>query len=303
MKYGNSLQNVVRTRLNDLSLKKEHHYAYVTDIVVGSNDPELEGAVRVILPDTTSPSEWIFPINYHTRAVPAKGELVLIYPRDARGRRYYGPAINIHNYPAHNAVSAEVVETPDYEEPDYVNPYRLFSGDTLFEGRFGQSIRFSQTLPGQNVWSEGKGKGRSAIIISSGQQSTDDSSILIQENLNKDAAALVLLENGKLKFDGATDYEGNQALVISDRIHLHARKDDVLITTLEGSIDVTANNDIKLNANQNISLEDTNWKATLTDILSLIEKVFEGGLPVGSAVTLPSPSILTEIALLKKKLE
>lgn len=285
-KYGSSLQSIVKTRFNDISLKKEVQYAYVTDVAVGSNDPELEGAIRVILPDTTSFSEWIFPINYHTRAVPTKGELVTIYPKDARGRRYYGPSINIHNYPAHNAVSAEVQQTLDYEEPDYVNPYRLFSGDTLFEGRFGQSIRFSQTLPGKNVWSEGKEKGRSAIIISSGQQSTDDSSILIQESLDNDAAAIVLLEGGKLKFEGATDYEGNQALLISDRIHLKAR---------EESVDITAK--------QDVNLEDANWKATLTDILSFIEQIAEGGLPVGSTVTLPSIDLVTKIQALKKTLQ
>lgn len=260
MKYGSTLQNIVRTRLNDTSLAKEHQYAYVTDIAVGSNNPELEGAIKTVLPDNAGPSEWIFPINYHYRSVPAKGELVLLYSKDARGRRYYGPPINIHNYPTHNAVSAEVQETLDYNEPDYVNPYRLFSGDTLLEGRFGQSIRFSQTLPGKNVWSEGKDQGKSAIIISSGQQSSDDSSILLQEDLNKDAAAIVLLEGGKLKFDGATDYEGNQALVISDRVHLYAR---------EESIEVTAKEDI--------TLQDQKWQTTLTEIVDLIEILVNGG--------------------------
>lgn len=285
MKYGSTLQNIVRTRLNDISLTKEHHYAYVTDIAVGSNNPELEGAIKTVLPDNAGPSEWIFPINYHYRSVPAKGELVLLYPKDARGRRYYGPPINIHNYPTHNAVSAEVQETLDYNEPDYVNPYRLFSGDTLLEGRFGQSIRFSQTLPGKNVWSEGKDQGKSAIIISSGQQSSDDSSILLQEDLNKDAAAIVLLEGGKLKFDGATDYEGNQALLISDRVHIYAR---------EESVEVTAKEDVVL--------KDRNWEATLTDILNLIEQIAGGGLPVGSAVTLPSIDLVRKIELLKKTL-
>lgn len=266
MKYGSTLQNAVRTRLTDLSLRNEIKYAYVTTVAVGSNDPELEGAIKVILPDTTSASEWIYPIHYHFRIVPAKGELVQVYERDAQGRRYYSPAINIHNYPTHNSVSAQVQDTIDYNEPDYVNPYKLYTGDTLLEGRFGQSIRFSQTLPGKNPWSDGKVQGKSAIIISSGQQETSDSSILIQENPDKDAASIYLLENGKLKYDGASDYEGNQGLFISDRVHIKARKEN-----------------LELTADKEVTLQDQKWQTTLTEIVDLIEILVNGGNTAGGA--------------------
>lgn len=285
MKYGSPLQNIVRTRSTDTSLAKGIEYAYVTDVAVGSNDPELEGAVKVLLPDSIGSSEWIYPINYHFRFVPTKGELVVVYAKDARGIRYYGPPINIHNYPTHNSVSAQVKDTLDYNEPDYVNPYRLFSGDTLLEGRFGQSIRFSQTLPGKNVWSEGKDQGKSAIIISSGQQSSDDSSILLQEDLNKDAAAIVLLEGGKLKFDGATDYEGNQALVISDRVHLYAREESVELT-----------------AKQQVALQDEKWKITLTEIVDLIEILVNGGNITAQGPTGVNGEALAKLIGIKKRI-
>lgn len=287
MSWNNRIKANIATRHTNKTVQVQptiKGYAYVVDVLVGTGDAEVEGAIRVKFADDTT--ELVYPVNYHTRHIPVRGELVPLYDKGFIGRLFYGPPMNIHNYPSHNSPSSIVEETPDYKESTKTNPYKLYNGDSLFEGRFGQSIRFSQTLPNRNPWSEGSKQGNSVIILSSGQRESGDTTALLEEDLDKDAAVLVLLEDGKLKYEGATNYEGHQAVLISDRVHIKARKENV---------DITATKDIHL--------EDEKWKATITEILDIIEDLAKGGNATANGNTLPFINILEiKLKALRKSL-
>lgn len=244
-------------------------YGYVKDVNISTGNVELEGTISVEMKNSKNITSLVYPMVYHNRIVPLLGEMVPIYSKGVVGKYFYGSPVNIHNFPTHNAPTNAIAQTPNYNEPTTVNPYKIFTGDVLFEGRFGQSLRFTQTIPSSKTpWSAGKEQGNSVVILSSGQEPTKDGSALLSENIDKDPAILILLENGKMKYEGSTDYEGNQAVLVSDRIHLSAR---------EESVDITAKEDI--------SLQDANWKTTLTEIVNLMEILIEGGNIVPNGLT------------------
>lgn len=68
-----------------------------------------------------------------------------------------------------------------------------FEGDMIFEGRFGNSIRFGSSNPrGKNNWSENNSEGEPITIISNGQ--TKGNSMAL-EDINGDASSIYLTSN------------------------------------------------------------------------------------------------------------
>ena len=68
-----------------------------------------------------------------------------------------------------------------------------FEGDMIFEGRFGNSIRFGSSNPrGKNNWSENSSEGEPITIISNGQ--TKGHSMAL-EDINGDASSIYLTSN------------------------------------------------------------------------------------------------------------
>ena len=288
MSWRNELKAKIPTRnTQDPSIAKSAlgGFAFVTEVYTNTTDPNREGAIQVSHPNGKSNTHLVYPISYSNRVLPVKGELVPIYYEQATGTYFYGNPVNIHNYPNHNAVSNLVQDTNGFSESTKVNPYRTFPGDVILEGRSGQSIRFSQTAKGLNAWSEGSTNGESVIILSSGQQNVGNSYSLNQENFDRDAAVLVLLENGKLKYDGATAYEGNQALLISDRVHIKARNENIDITS-----------------NEEINLQNANWSSNLTEILDLIEMLIRGGNIVPNGLTGINSEALQKLLSIKSRI-
>lgn len=229
---------VNRNILSSSSTKenKEFLYGKVTKVFTGTGDPLSEGAIEYASFSKQGFPDVAYPLNYNFQQLPLLGEVVPLYFHTTLQKLYYGHSINVHNYPTHNSTDKIVVTTPNYEEPSTINPYTIFTGDTLLQGRFGQSLRFTQTIPNtSSQWSAGSKQGSSVVILSSGQVQTEDGSTLLQENLNEDAAILVLQEDGKLSYQGNDDYEGNQAYLASNRITLKAREDVISLSSQSGS--------------------------------------------------------------------
>lgn len=256
-------------------------YGYVTSVFTNSKSVEVEGCITVEIKGGKAVDGIIYPINYHTRQVPMIGEYVPVYSKGAIGKYVYGPPINIHNFPTHNISTNDIGDNKGYEEPLNVNPMPLFQGDIIREGRNGQSIRFSKTFSDDNLnpWSSSTTqKEQSVIAIVSGQESTEDGSNLLQENPDKDPASIYLLENGKLRLNQATkvdEYEGNQALILSDRILLHTRENSIILRSEKESI--------KLISEKEVELADQKWQTTLTEVVDLIEILVNGGNTAGGA--------------------
>ena len=155
------------------------------------------------------------PIFSFVKSFPLINEIVLIlstYDKNTYKRRsksnYYLPNLNIWNHPHHNALPTlqgqkKETSSRDYkdhaeggisrqvedgatdiplgyrgfEEKMHIKPLLPYEGDTIIEGRFGNSIRFGSTNISDNIPNENKNRwsnegisGEPIIIIKNGQR-------------------------------------------------------------------------------------------------------------------------------------
>lgn len=162
-------------------------------------------------------SEPAWPIFGFLKQFPLLGEVVIIIKGPSSGlndkstdqRQYYFPSFflwedpnqnafpnlnewsqylkNKSNKPGYSGVAVTGSALPlgyTFEENPKIKNLRPFEGDTIIQGRFGQSIRFGSTVPQQrdeNTWSNSGNNGDPITIISN-QQNLDDN---IEKSLRK----------------------------------------------------------------------------------------------------------------------
>lgn len=140
---------------------------------------------------------------------------------------YYFNSINIWNHPHQNALpNTNNVENEDkkltyqeitsglnktdntdvdtslilgdtFKEKSYIRPLLPFEGDIIYEGRFGQSIRFGSVVNNKNPWSKNNNNEGSPItIIRNGQliKNNEKGWIPIVEDINEDASSIYLCD-------------------------------------------------------------------------------------------------------------
>jgi len=225
---------------------------------------------------------------------------------------YYFPPIGIWNHPHHNAYPAivdysklEEEQSNDYEfvngayvrridddptginlnftkyanpsqdtfvEKADVHPLLPFNGDIIYEGRWGNSLRFGSTIiPPTNTqssinnnWSATGSNGDPITILRNGQPSnvTDEGWLPITENLSTDLSSIYLTSYQKIPFSIANEnfisyttppttpaqYLNPQIILNSDRVVINAKNDSVLIS---------GQNSVGLSSNGSINLEST----------------------------------------------
>lgn len=158
----------------------------------------------------------------------------------------------ITNTPKDRLLTGEEID-PYFPERTDVYPIQPYPGDIIFEGRWGQSIRFGSTIDTRNIfnvyplWSAGQGaSGNPITIISNGTNPTPKgmNSFTI-ENPDKDDSSIWLTSGQTLRFNPAsrtypsirskkinsyrdTQYAGNQILIASERIILNARENEII---------------------------------------------------------------------------
>lgn len=177
-------------------------------------------------------SEPAYPIFNFIKHIPARGEVVLIFPgpspslndKATRQQFFYFPPYDIWNHANHGAFPnlnewgrflndttsnkagysgnsvAGPVKLPlgkTLEEKETVRNIRPFEGDTILQSRFGQSIRFGSTVPVMrqfNTWSN-KGKNGDPITIitnSQGDRRGISKFDSIVEDINIDGSSIYL---------------------------------------------------------------------------------------------------------------
>jgi hypothetical protein len=225
---------------------------------------------------------------------------------------YYFPPIGIWNHPHHNAYPAIVdyskLEEEQSNDYDFVNgayvrridddptginlnftkyanpsqdtfvekadvhPLLPFNGDIIYEGRWGNSLRFGSTIiPPTNTqssinnnWSVTGSNGDPITILRNGQPSnvTDEGWLPITENLSTDLSSIYLTSYQKIPFSIANEnfisyttppttpaqYLNPQIILNSDRVVINAKNDSVLIS---------GQNSVGLSSNGSINLEST----------------------------------------------
>jgi hypothetical protein len=223
------------------------------------------------------------PYDSNVKKIPAIGEHVLlvcglsqentkdsIYPQ-----WYYLSSFSINSDPndnklleytkLHSDITGSINLTS--KQVSWLQP---FSGDLTFEGRFGQSLRFSsttkQTYSTLPTWT-GQIEGDPIIVLSNGRKF--DQSKYVVENVNEDASSLYLTSTQKIPIllgdknnrnplscyaPIESSYERSQFIGVADRIILKAKSDIAVIDSPRGIV-LNTTGEVKIgNDEANISL-------------------------------------------------
>ena len=265
--------------------------------------PGNVGTIKTAKPQ--SPSSKIYPligelVTCFTAPIP-----ILNNSNTYKNEYYYSNSLNLWNSPHHNAspnprnniqpnteklnyqqIEAGLTKTPPstpteidlnspfnpsqntFIERSNIHPLMPFMGDLIYEGRFGQSLRFGNTSKTdsqyKNNWSNNGEDGNPITILRNGQptESSNEGWIPITENLNNDLSSIYLTSTQKLPFSIANEnftsystppivpanYINPQIILNSDRIVLNAKQDNILISG-EQSVGISSNQSINLEAN------------------------------------------------------
>jgi len=187
------------------------------------------------------------------------------YYEDGAIIAYYFPPINIHNHPHHNTfpsqirkinnrLSREEIEggAPKSDKEEYeitygkyfqevenIRPLRPYEGDTILEGRYGNSIRFGSTIDNEGVispnkWSNEGKIGNPITIIRNGQIGDEqgESYEPILEDVDGDDSSIYLCSNQQLSnFTPASLFQLSFGSDIKDNSSEETSPEDSNITT------------------------------------------------------------------------
>lgn len=200
-----------------------------------------------------------------SRVIPMPGELVEIVPalgtKATAGKiMYWGKIVNVWNHPHHNAV-------PDLKQENWsdrllggqteqatISPLQANPGDTLQEGRLGQSIRFGGYKGPALGAIDDSNDGKPIIVISNGQIKTEEGDTPISEDINEDFNSIYLLSDHTIALKPANDkrksynqipttsdqFKGNQVMINGGRLYFNAKEESILLSAKE-SIGLNAN--------------------------------------------------------------
>jgi hypothetical protein len=243
----------------------------------------------------------LFP-NY--KIFPLKNELVYIiaFSNDdsqsslSNSSYYYFQPINLWNSPHHNALPDPVfdnilppTQTKDYslaelgnvrrtpttvsetnlgknfKEKDNIKSLQPFEGDIIYEGRWGQSIRFGSTILNSNIpWSQNGKNGDSIIIIRNGQYSDNKEAWIPQiEDVNKDISSIYLTSNQIIPVEVSSKnyksynspptspekYLGEQIIINSGRLLFNSKQDSILLSAKQ-SINLNSQKSVNIDVNE-----------------------------------------------------
>ena len=257
------------------------------------------------------------PLDTTIKKPPVKGELILVIkaPTNASSavnslsEYYYLQSLNVQSAINHNAIptmgklkgsgggantstagapnqSSDSNETDlgDFPENEEIRPLQPYEGDTLIEGRHGQSIRLGSTITegtdkytlGEPQWEEGDGThGDPITVIRNGQKDDDgfsskpDANQYILENVDYDKSSIYLTSTQKLPItiaspdnvaytelgftDSSEDYTGAQVIIAGDRLIFNARENEIFMFA-GGGISLASHAGVTIDSSNQINM-------------------------------------------------
>ena len=302
---SNAQGKIVAARVTDIVLDENHKYYERVGQWNGIGAIFYE---IVNKSGTKSVLNFALPYDSQLKTYPLINEIVLLIslPNQSMGlvssneSYFYMSPLGIWNHPHHNAYPNVLDGLKDQSQQKYIlnrsdqvtddsteidlnssntsqntfvekvdiHPLMPFMGDSLLEGRHGQSLRFGSTAKSKsekkNNWSDSGINGDPITILRNGQPSkvSDEGWIPITEDINKDLSSIYLTSTQKIPFSLANEnfysydptnylptkpaiYNNNQIILHSSRISINAKSDSVLISG-ESSVGISSNNSINL---------------------------------------------------------
>ena len=165
---------------------------------------------------------------------------------------------------------------PGFVEQNNIHPSRAYPGDVIYEGRWGQGIRFGSTAedPNLNPWSSTGPVASPITIIRNGQVSTNEPAWVPQTDLiNGDDASIYLTSTQKIPLESKAvqineyfsypdnakptapnQYAGKQVILNSGRLVFNTTQDHLLLSS-QKSIGFTAVESINFDTTGPITLQ------------------------------------------------
>jgi hypothetical protein len=242
------------------------------------------------------------PLMSNNKSLPLINEIVFLLslPNTGIGEfttsndNYYLTTVALWNHPHHNAYPTQPSGLPPSQQKDYIqsqignvrrvtdqsteinlgktfkersniHPLLPFEGDTIYEGRWGNSIRMGSTVPNTpNNWSSIGQSGDPLTILRNGQgNQSDEGWIPTVEDINNDDSSIYLTSTQQIPLNPASSdytsysstppeslqkYSGKQIILSSGRLVFNTTNDHLLLSS---------NKSINLNALGGVNI-DTN---------------------------------------------
>ena len=254
---------------------------------------------------------------------------------------YYFQPINIWNNAHHNAIphptSITQNNNPNYNQTEVgligsesdsntkidlgetfqerldIKNLQPYEGDIIYQGRWGQSIRFGSTVTNAkiaNTWSVGGNNGDPITIIRNGQHDDKKDPWIPQvEDINKDVSSIYITSTQKLPIKVASDsyksystkptspnqYSDSQIVLNSGRLLFNSKTDSILLSSAK-TINFNSKESINIDspktvvASKEVLLGDKNASESvilgdkfLDDLSSLLTTL----VSLGNALTTP----------------
>lgn len=264
---------------NSRELVKDLIPVRVKDIILDESHPEIAskkfrgiqgiGVIKYVHIDQSINTEdtktlpFAFPLSSFSITYPLINEVVYLIkgPKEDQNIAnvdYYTTVVGLYN-DINYLESKNADEPADNDAPGYefkvnqkIRPLYPFNGDTILQGRLGNSIRLSGARSPKNPYSNESNGNKPLIIISNGHEEKEDSELYI-EDINKDVSSIYLtskhnvpLEQIRDKYAAAKDrpilahvYEKPQILFNTGRMFFNAYDEDVQFT-VQKSFGVTS---------------------------------------------------------------
>lgn len=243
-----------------------------------------------------------FPLQPGVKNYPLVNEIVFLVSQPTKKLQqrtsavslYYISVVNLWNHPHHNAIpysagstspansknyqdttlgstnkltdsSGEIKFGDYFKERPNIFPLQPYEGDLIYEGRWGNSIRFTGTAPSRNPWSSEGTQGDAITIIRNGQ--TDNPSKngwdFTVEDINTDASSIYLTTTQKIPLVASTnyfsyknnpptkpnEYTGKQIIINSGRLVFNTTEDHLMLSSAK-SISLSSTETVNVDATE-----------------------------------------------------
>lgn len=316
--------------------------AEVIDVSVlqEGSDPENLYSVSVELFDTntTQFDIQVRPSSFNLQTPPLVGELILVFngPNQysfndkVETQWYYLCTLPIQSSVNQNTLlgaagdrrkiataellgmsESELEDATGYMAPKKVNPLQPFSGDTILQGRFGNTIRLGSSKINTDVktavspnWigdSTSTITQTDPIIILSNTTLADENNNdafarnYSIENMQKDASSLYLTSTQQLstlklnrntdKSGGFSKFNQSQLIGVADRIILQSKTNSII---LDSKTRITLNANETLLGSENATEPMVHGKELVLLLMDIINAIQEGTFGSGAVFSLPN---------------
>jgi hypothetical protein len=187
-----------------------------------------------------------------------------------------------------------------FEEKSNIYPLYPFEGDIIYEGRWGQSIRFGSTFPNLNTWSTVGQAGDPILIVRNGQnpELSGPAQSTTEEDINRDLSSIYFTSTQKIPIEVSSqndylsyvnnkpvepkEYSGAQVILNSGRLLFNSTQDHIMLSSQKS---------INLNAIEGI------YTDTIGDTVFQSNRVYLGGTKESQPVVLGNElvSLLTDV--------